>query len=73
MWYKIMKEDDIPSNESLSEHKYSSILVIIRGPTPGSWSKLTIIFNMIKNETDADDSVARPYWILDIRNCLYSF
>ena len=31
-----MKEDDIPSEESLSEDKYLSILAIIRGPTPGS-------------------------------------
>ena len=31
-------------------------------------------FNMtIMDETDAYDSIARPYWISDIRNCFYSF
>ena len=36
-WVNINLRDkmNIPSDE----HRYSSILAIIRGPTPGSWSK----------------------------------
>lgn len=34
-----MRDND---NGPPSEHKYSSILALIRGPTPGSWQKLRI-------------------------------
>lgn len=41
-----------------------------------SWKLATIEnswVSMITNRTDVHDSAARPYWMLDIRNCFYGF